>query len=101
MPKRKEGALSDYRIFETDEFIKHLETLPEHDRVLIGRKLKGHAYPQLCENPFYGRNIAKLKAFEPPLRRYRIGDFRLFYAIDDAQKIVFMIILDSRKETSR
>lgn len=93
--------MSEYRIFETDEFIKQLEALPEQDRERIGRKLSSNAYLQLRENPFYGRNIAKMRVFDPPLRRYRAGDFRLFYTIDNIDKIVFIITFDSRKDASR
>lgn len=93
--------MSDYRIFETDEFIKQLESLQEQDRERIARKLRDYAYPRLRENPYFGANIAKLKSFDPPLRRYRIGDFRLFYAIDGVEKIVFMVTLDHRKGSYR
>jgi mRNA interferase RelE/StbE len=78
--------LSDYRIFETEQFQSDLRTN-------LG------PYPQLRAQPFFGRNIKKLKGYRPETWRYRIGGFRFFYEIDDSHKIVFMIAADTRQKS--
>jgi mRNA interferase RelE/StbE len=43
--------------------------------------------------------IRKLKDYKPETWRYRIGDYRFFYEIDDKRKIVFMIAADLRSRS--
>jgi mRNA interferase RelE/StbE len=90
--------LSSFRIFETDEFRKKLNKLSLRNRKLITSKLKDYAYPQLKEDPFFGANIKKLKEYDPETWRYRIGDFRIFYVIDAAEKVVYILTIDARKD---
>lgn len=75
--------------------------LPERDEAFLRQKLCTHAYPQLREMPFFGPNIKKLREYKPDTWRYRIGRFRAFYAIDDEEKIVFMLTVDRRKDAYR
>jgi len=56
-----------------------------------------YAYPQLRQNPYYGKNIKKLVNYDPDTWRYRIGDYRFFYTIDDHKKIVYMLAADNRQ----
>ncbi len=93
--------MSDFRIFETDEFLKKLDKLPPEQARFLRRKLMDYVYPQLKIEPFLGPNIKKLKGFEPPTWRYRIGKFRLFYLIDPDEKILFMLSVDPRKGAYR
>jgi len=60
-------------------------------------KLYTYAYPQLKENPFFGKNIKKLLNYYPETSRYRIGNYRFFYEIDEKNKIIFMVAADNRK----
>ncbi len=64
----------------------------------IRRKLTAYIYPQLREQPYYGRNIKKLKGYKPETWRYRVGDYRFFYTINQRKKIVFMLTADLRGE---
>jgi mRNA interferase RelE/StbE len=64
-------------------------------------KLREHVYPVLRENPHFGPNVKRLKSWDPPTWRYRIGDWRLFYEIDQQQRIVFMTVADHRKQAYR
>jgi len=89
--------LDSFKIFETDEFLKTLAKLSSNDRKHIKSKLKTYVYPQLKDEPFWGKNIKKLKGYEPPTWRYRIGNFRLFYLIDKDENIVFLLTIDDRK----
>lgn len=90
--------MSDYRIFETDQFRSDLESRLGSRREKVMARLQDDIYPQLRAQPFFGRNIRKLKGYKPETWRYRIGGFRLFYEIDDDRKIVFMIAADTRQK---
>jgi mRNA interferase RelE/StbE len=91
--------LTDYRIFETDQFQADLETRLGTRREKVMARLRDDIYPQLRAQPFFGRNIKKLKGYKPETWRYRVGEFRLFYGIDDDRKIVFMIAADTRQRS--
>ena len=89
----------DFRIFETEEFRKALSILGP-PRFLPG-KLAAYVYPQLRQCPYYGPNIRKLQRYEPPTWRYRIGHYRLFYAVEEKKRIVFILTIDDRKNAYR
>ncbi len=90
-----------YKIFETDGFIKDVEEDFQGQREKILKKLRYYVYPQLRENPHFGTNIKKLRDFSPDIWRYRIGDYRSFYHVDEKDKIVFMITAEHRKNSYR
>lgn len=93
--------MSDFRIFETEEFAKSMTKLSSRDSAFLRKKLDAFAYPQLREEPFWGNNVKKLKGYSPDTWRYRIGKFRVFYAVDQAEKIVFILTVDDRKDAYR
>jgi len=90
--------LNKFSIFETDEFSKKLNKLTSKDSKFILSKLKEYVYPQLKDEPAYGKNIKKLRGYNPETWRYRIGEFRLFYSIDYKEKIIFILTIDRRKD---
>lgn len=90
--------MSEYRIFETEEFQKQLKKVTASRREIIERKLSGYVYPQLRSAPCYGPNIKKLRGYTPATWRYRIGDYRVFYCVDEQKKIVFVLTIDDRKD---
>jgi mRNA interferase RelE/StbE len=90
--------LSEYQIFETDEFLKKIKKITNRDQIFIERKILQHIYPQLKEEPHYGNNIKKLMDYKPETWRYRIGKYRLFYVIDENEKTVYILSIDLRKE---
>ena len=92
---------SEYRIFETGEFIDKLEKLSSADAGAIRAKLVNYIYPQLREQPFYGINIRKLRGFDADVWRYRIGRFRLFYTVDEDERVVSIITVEARKDAYR
>jgi len=99
MPRKEKDALSDlYKIFETDEFIKRLKKLSPKNKNFIELKLKKLVYDQLRSEPHFGNNIKKLRNYVPEMWRFRIGKFRLFYTIDENEKIVFIITVEFRKD---
>jgi len=90
--------LSNYQIFETDEFLKKIKKITNRDQIFIEMKLLQHIYPQLKEEPHYGNNIKKLMDYKPETWRYRIGKYRLFYVINENEKTVYILSIDLRKD---
>jgi mRNA interferase RelE/StbE len=90
--------LSNYKIFETNEFLKKIEKISNSDKSFIEKKLLQHIYPQLREEPHYGNNIKKLIGYKPETWRYRIGKYRLFFAIEESEKIIYTLSIDLRKD---
>ena len=90
--------MPDYKIFETNEFLKRLDKLANREESFIKKKLLQYIYPLLKEEPHYGNNIKKLVGYKPETWRYRIGKFRLFYVIDETEKIIYILSLDFRKD---
>ena len=91
--------MPDYKIFETNEFLKKIDKLSDQEKHFIEKKLLQYIYPQLKEEPHYGNNIKKLIGYKPETWRYRIGKFRLFYVIDETEKIIYILSIDLRKDT--
>lgn len=90
--------MSNYRVFETNEFQKRIGKISKREKSFIEKKLSDYIYPQLKKEPHYGKNIKKLVDYKPETRRYRIGKCRLFYTIDEAEKIVYLLSIDLRKD---
>lgn len=82
---------TDYRIFETRQFQKDLDSIAKAGRAEVARKLRGVVYPQLRRFPHHGPHIRKLKGYSPDTWRYRIGAWRFFYEIDEDERIIFII----------
>ena len=89
--------MNKFKIFETNQFLKDLEQDFSGKQERIKIKLVNYVYPQLKKNPYFGKNIKKLVNYKPDTWRYRIGNYRFFYEIDDKSKIVFMISADNRQ----
>ena len=98
MQRLNEAALSDFRIFETDEFLKRYKKLSSRDTAFLRKKLDSFVYPQLKTEPFWGNNIKKLQGYSPSPWRYRIGKFRLFYIIDQEEQVIYILTFDDRKD---
>ena len=93
--------MSNYRIFETDEFTKALKKLSKTNISFIQKKLSGYMYPQVRNEPCFGKNIKKLRDYTPDTWRYRIGKFRLFYTVDHEENIIYILTIDFRKDAYR
>jgi mRNA interferase RelE/StbE len=93
--------LADYRIFETDQFAEDIKRNFEGHGDKIRKKLADYVYPQLRKNPYYGKNIKKLRNYTTDTWRYRIAKYRFFYEIDEKEYLVFMIAADARKDSYR
>jgi mRNA interferase RelE/StbE len=91
--------LSEFRIFETDQFAADIGRISPARRDKIIRKLRTFVYPQLKTQPYFGTNIKKLKDLKPETWRYRLGPYRFFYMIDDREMTVFMVAADTRQQS--
>ncbi|HEY3319162.1 MAG TPA: hypothetical protein VGP72_01640 [Planctomycetota bacterium] len=58
-------------------------------------------YPQFRRMPFFGPSIKKLRGYTPAMWRYRIGGFRVFYTVGEAERIVYMLSVEARKNAYR
>ena len=83
----------DFKIAQTKEFEKNIKKLDSK----IYTKIKNIVYPQLKKNPFYGANIKKLKGEYEGVYRYRIGNYRLFYIIDNDKVVVVVTTISHRQ----
>ena len=84
-----------FQVAETETFEKELKTLHLEERF---NRAKKTIYAMLKENPYYGNNIKKLKGKFAGFYRYRLGDYRLIYSIDEGEKLVFMLHAVQRKD---
>jgi mRNA interferase RelE/StbE len=99
MPKSKEaGSFQPYRIFETKSFLADLAGLGVSAQKRLESKLRDYIYPNLGLAPHSGSNIKRLKNWDPPAWRYRVGDWRFFYKINENRR---MTAADHRKEAYR
>ncbi len=101
MRRQSEDALPEFRIFETDEFLKRIKKLASRDAAFLRRKLDSFVYPQLKAEPFWGSNIKKLQGYTPETWRYRIGRFRVFYIADHEEQVLYILTVDDRKDAYR
>jgi len=86
--------LSKYQIAETKTFLKLKITI---DKKLY-TKIENFVYPQLRENPYYGTNIKKLQGKLEGYYRYRIGNYRLFYLIENKKLIIAVVDFKHRQQ---
>ena len=84
----------DFKIAETKNFQK----IKEHIDKKLYNKIVNIVYPQLKSNPYFGTNIKKLKGKFEGYYRYRIGNYRLFYLIEDEK--VLVVVTDFRHRQS-
>ncbi len=83
----------NFNIAETNTFIKLKKNLAPK----LYNKIKEIVYPQLKNNPFFGTNIKKLKGELEGYYRYRLGNYRLFYLVENEKLLVVIIDLKSRQ----
>ena len=99
MPSTGVERLSEFRVFETEEFKKALARLGPPR--FLPKKLETYVYPQLRQGPYFGPNIRKLQGYAPDTWRYRVGPYRVFYSVDADERIVFVLTIDDRKYAYR
>jgi len=87
--------LNDFKIAETETFSKKINSKKFNN---LYRKIVEDIYPILKNNPFFGSNIKKLKGAYKDVYRFRIGDYRLFYKIDEQESIIFVLNIENRQD---
>jgi len=86
--------LSKYQIAETKTFLKLKTTIDKK----IYAKIENFVYPQLRENPYCGINIKKLQGKLEGYYRYRVGNYRLFYLIENKKLIIAVVDFKHRQK---
>jgi mRNA interferase RelE/StbE len=99
--KPGEDGVSEYRVFETEEFVRCLRKLPEADAGFIQARLRSAVYPRLPEIPFVGPHIKRLRGYTPETWRYRIGSYRELPHVDQHDKVVFPLTIGKRADAYR
>lgn len=87
--------MNNFKIAETDSFVKKISKA-EYKRLY--KKIVNYVYPMLKRNPYFGSNIKRLKGELSDYYRYRIGDYRLFYKIEDDKILIFIVDIKHRKD---
>ncbi|QQO07612.1 type II toxin-antitoxin system RelE/ParE family toxin [Breznakiella homolactica] len=87
--------MADYKIAETETFQKKISSAKYRS---LYAKITDYVYPLLRRNPYFGPNIKRLKGNYNDIFRFRIGDYRLFYKIEETKVIVFIIDIENRKD---
>ena len=88
--------MSEYRIFETEQFGRDLRSIARSGYEAVVHKLRHSVYPRLRQHPHFGPHIRKLKGYAPETWRYRIGAWRFFYEIGEQERVVSMIAASHR-----
>ncbi len=86
--------LYNFSIAETKNFEKIKSKI---DKKLYD-KIVNTVYPQLKSNPYYGTNIKKLKGDFEGYYRYRVGNYRLFYLVENKKVLVIVVDFKHRKK---
>jgi len=87
--------LHNLKIAETETFSKKMNS-KKFNHLL--NKIVEDVYPILKTNPFFGANIKKLKGDFKDIYRFRMGDYRLFYKIDEQESIIFVLNIENRQD---
>ena len=85
--------MSKFQVAETKTFEKSKQKIDQ--KLYI--KIKNIVYPQLRANPYFGTNIKKLKGEFDGYYRYRIGDYRLFYLVEEEKVLVLVVDVRHRQ----
>ncbi len=93
--------MSEYRVFETSGFQRDLANLGPGAARRIQNTLRERVYPVLRAAPRAVPSAARLKDWDPPTWRVRIGPWRIFFEIHDDKHIVFLTAADHRKDAYR
>ena len=87
--------MHNLKIAETETFSKKINS-KKYNHLL--NKITEDVYPILKNNPFFGTNIKKLKGDFKEIYRFRIGDYRLFYKIDEQKSLIFILNIENRQD---
>ena len=86
---------SSYAVAETESFRRSLRKNKAIARLYP--RIRDVVYPLLRREPHFGPNIKRLQGEFSEFYRYRLGDYRLFYTIDEEETIVIIADFRSRQ----
>ena len=89
--------MSEFVIAEAKTFGKDKNRIPAG----LYDKIRDIVYPQLRQGPFFGPNIKKLGGELEGYYRYRIGNYRLFYLIEQEKVLVLVVSIKHRQGAYR
>jgi mRNA interferase RelE/StbE len=101
MPSCAGVGLPEYRLFETQSYRRDLDRLGTAASRRIQAVLEDRVYPVLRATPRSVPSAARLRDWDPPTWRIRIGSWRVFYEFDDEKAIVFLTAADHRRDAYR
>jgi len=84
-----------YNIAETNSLLKSIKKKKLEQ---IYTKIQTEIFPLISQEPHFGPNIKRLTGNLDGLHRYRIGNYRLIYIIDEEKKVIFLSDLVHRKD---
>ena len=87
--------MDKFKIAETEHYTKKINSKKYNS---LYQRIIEDIYPILRNNPFFGGNIKKLRGEYKNIYRFRIGDYRLFYKIEEQGSLVFIIDIESRQD---
>ena len=58
-------------------------------------------FDDLCQDPYKSPNIKKLKGDLEVSWRYRVGDYRVVYIVDEQNKNIIVSVIAHRRESYR
>lgn len=70
-----------YKVFFTKRFEKQIGKFPKKEQSRILAKIES-----LLNNP--RQNSLKLEGTKPPIYRLRVGEYRIFFVLDDTVKMI-------------
>lgn len=85
--------MNSYRIITTKRFLRHLKKLDSNvkERIL-------DAVQEISERPYVGSTLVY---DERKLYKFRVGDYRLIYEVDETARSVLFLIVDHRSRVYR
>ena len=84
-----------YKIAETESFVKNIA---KRKLGKIHDKICKDIYLIISKDPFYGPNIKKLIGNLDGFYRYRVGNYRLVYTVNEEENMIFLSELVHRKD---
>lgn len=85
--------MGSYRILTTKRFLRHLKRLDGEVRERIIEGVR-----EVSERPYLGSTLI---FDERRLYKFRVGDYRIIYEINEEEKAVLFLIVDHRRRVYR
>jgi mRNA interferase RelE/StbE len=81
-----------YSPYYSKRFAKQIKSLPPKEQLKVLNKIKS-----ICDNP--REYSIKLQNTKPPIYRLRVGEYRVFFELDDSSQVIQ--ITDIKRRTTQ